>query len=154
MHLMTQPHDPALLLPTPIEAGQSFPLDNPALEYLGVRITAWSENRVELTLPLAPTMLNRSGVVHGGTLCALLDAATGYSGLYSPDKNTVLHAVTLSLTTNFLANGAGQVLSAIGVVERRGKSIFFSRGEVWLDGTLLVATGMATMKYIKPPAFA
>ena len=128
---------------------QAFPLDNPALESLGVQITAWSEDRVELALPVEPTMLNRSGVVHGGTICALLDAATGYSGLYSPDRNTMLHAVTLSLTTNFLANGVGRMLTAVGQVERRGRSIFFSRGEVWLDGTLLVATGMATMKYVK-----
>jgi len=133
----------------PAVPGQAFALDNPALESLGVRITGWSEGRVELALPVAPNMLNRSGVVHGGTICALLDAATGYSGLYSPDGSTMLHAVTLSLTTNFLANGMGRMLTASGQVERRGRSIFFSRGEVWLDGTLLVATGMATMKYIK-----
>lgn len=131
------------------EAAPFFPLDNPALESMGVRITMWSEGRVELALPVGPTMLNRSGVVHGGTLCALLDAATGYSGLYSSDAGVKLHTVTLSLTTNFLANGVGSMLTAVGVVERRGKSIFFSRGEVWLDGELLVATGVATMKYLK-----
>jgi uncharacterized protein (TIGR00369 family) len=145
-------------MPLPISRGdgappasreQAFPLDNPALESLGVRITAWSEDRVELALSVAPNMLNRSGVVHGGTICSLLDAATGYSGLYSPDRDTMLHAVTLSLTTNFLANGVGRMLTAVGQVERRGKSIFFSRGEVWLDETLLVATGMATMKYVR-----
>ena len=133
----------------PASPEQAFPLDNPALESLGVRITAWSEDRVELALSVAPNMLNRSGVVHGGTICSLLDAATGYSGLYSPDRDTMLHAVTLSLTTNFLANGVGRMLTAVGQVERRGKSIFFSRGEVWLDETLLVATGMATMKYVR-----
>jgi uncharacterized protein (TIGR00369 family) len=129
--------------------GEAYRLDNPALESMGVRITAWSEGRVELALPVRPTMLNRSGVVHGGTICALLDAATGYAGLYSADKEKMLHAATLSLTTNFLANGIGQLLTASGVVERRGRSIFFSRGEVWLDGRMLVATGMATMKYLE-----
>lgn len=134
----------------PLDAnGTDFPLDNPALESMGVRITAWSEGRVELALRIKPEMLNRSGVVHGGTLCALLDAATGYSGLYSSDPATKLHAVTLSLTTNFLSNGIGNMLTAIGVVERRGKSIFFSHGQVWLDGDLLVATGVATMKYLR-----
>ncbi|NEX64835.1 PaaI family thioesterase [Noviherbaspirillum galbum] len=126
-----------------------YPLDNPALESMGVRITAWSEDRVELALKITPDMLNRSGVVHGGTICSLLDAATGYSGLYSSDPATKRHAVTLSLTTNFLANGVGEMLTAVGVVERRGKSIFFSRGEAWLDGGLLVATAVATMKYLR-----
>lgn len=126
-----------------------FPLDNPALEHMGMRITAWSEDKVEMALPVMPHMPNRSGVMHGGTLCALLDAATGYSGLYAPAGDAKRHAVTLSLTTNFLANGVGSMLTAVGVVERRGKSIFFSRAEVWLDAELLVATGVATMKYLK-----
>ena len=126
-----------------------FPLDNPALESMGMRITAWTEGRVELALPVTPAMLNRSGVVHGGTICALLDAATGYSGLYASHGEPKLHAVTLSLTTNFLANGVGRLLTATGEVERRGRSIYFSRAEAWLDGELLVATGVATMKYLK-----
>lgn len=145
---MTPPSDPRRDA-APADAAQSFALDNPALESLGVRITAWSEGRVGLELPLVPTMLNRSGVVHGGTICALLDAATGYAGLYAPAGDAARHAVTLSLTTNFLANGVGRVLTATGEVERSGKSIFFSRGQVWLDGSLLVATGVATMKYIR-----
>ncbi|HEX8883061.1 MAG TPA: PaaI family thioesterase [Noviherbaspirillum sp.] len=146
---MTQPSDPRQAAGQARSTGSAYPLDNPALESLGVRITAWSEGRVALELPLLPTMLNRSGVVHGGTLCALLDAATGYAGLYAPNHDAARHAVTLSLTTNFLANGVGRMLTAVGEVERSGKSIFFSRAEAWLDGSLLVATGVATMKYIR-----
>ncbi|NUT13586.1 MAG: PaaI family thioesterase, partial [Cupriavidus sp.] len=62
---------------------QAHSLDNPALESIGVRITHWRDDHVELELPLAPNMLNRSRVVHGGTICTLLDAATGSAGLYS-----------------------------------------------------------------------
>ncbi len=126
-----------------------FSLDNPALESVGVRITQWRRDYVELELDVAPHMLNRSRVIHGGTICTLLDAATGYSGLYSPPGEAPLHAVTLSLTSNFLSNGTGRLLTAKGMVERRGRSIFFSRAEVWLDEETLVATGVATMKYLK-----
>lgn len=125
-----------------------FSLDNPALESMGVRITAWRKDYVELDLPVTTHMLNRSGVVHGGTICALLDAATGYAGLFSPKGEEPLHAVTLSLTSNFLRNGIGNSLTAIGMVERKGRSIYFSRAEVWLDNEKLVATGAATMKYL------
>ncbi|HYD62209.1 MAG TPA: PaaI family thioesterase [Noviherbaspirillum sp.] len=124
-------------------------LDNPALESIGVRIACWREDYVELELPVVPTMLNRSGVVHGGTICTLLDAATGYAGLYSRHGEPARHAVTLSLTSNFMNNGTGKLLMARGMVDRRGRSIYFSRGEVWLDDELLVATGVATMKYLK-----
>lgn len=129
--------------------GEAYSLDNPALESIGVSITHWRDDYVELELPLAPNMLNRSRVVHGGTLCTLLDAATGYAGLYSAPGERPRHAVTLSLTSNFLSNGTGKLLTAKGMVDRRGRSIFFSRAEVWLDGELLVATGVATMKYLK-----
>jgi uncharacterized protein (TIGR00369 family) len=149
MRLMAVPHILAdVVMPSGTDE-PDFPLDNPALEHMGMRITAWSAGRVEMALPVLPHMLNRSGVVHGGTICALLDAATGYAGLYSAEEGVKLHAVTLSLTTNFLANGVGGMLTAVGVVERRGKSIFFSRAEVWLDGELLVATGVATMKFLR-----
>jgi len=104
---------------------------------------------VELELEITPNMLNRSRVVHGGMICTLLDAATGYAGLYAPPGEAPLHAVTLSLTSNFLSNGTGKVLTAKGTVDRRGRSIFFSRAEVWLDQELLVATGVATLKYLK-----
>ncbi|WP_211945336.1 PaaI family thioesterase [Cupriavidus yeoncheonensis] len=131
------------------EESSGFCLDNPALESAGVRITQWRRDYVELELDVAPHMLNRSRVIHGGTLCTLLDAATGYSGLYAPAGEAPLHAVTLSLTSNFLSNGTGKLLTAKGMVDRRGRSIFFSRAEVWLDEALLVATGVATMKYLK-----
>jgi len=131
------------------DAANAFPLDNPALECIGVRITQWRPDFVELALDVAPNMFNRSRVIHGGTLCTLLDAATGYAGLYAPPGEPALHAVTLSLTSNFLSNGTGKRLTARGTVDRRGRSIFFSRAEVWLDQELLVATGVATMKYLK-----
>lgn len=130
-------------------AGGCFSLDNPALESIGVRITQWRPDYVELELPVTSSMLNRSRVVHGGTICTLLDAATGYAGLFSAPGEAARHAVTLSLTSNFLSNGTGSVLTAKGTVDRRGRSIFFSRAEVWLDQELLVATGVATMKYLK-----
>ncbi|QEZ44898.1 PaaI family thioesterase [Cupriavidus oxalaticus] len=130
-------------------AGGGFSLDNPALESIGVRITQWRSDYVELELPVTSSMLNRSRVIHGGTICTLLDAATGYAGLFSPPGEVARHAVTLSLTSNFLSNGTGSVLTAKGIVDRRGRSIFFSRAEVWLDQELLVATGVATMKYLR-----
>ncbi len=99
------------------EGDDEFRLDNPALESIGVRITQWRDDYVELELPLAPNMLNRSRVVHGGTLCTLLDAATGYSGLYSAPGEAARHAVTLSLTSNFLSNGTGKLLTAKGMVD-------------------------------------
>ena len=82
-------------------------------------------------------------------MCTLLDAVCGYAGLYVPPGEPPLRNVSLSLTTNFISSGEGSALIAKGFVERKGRSIFFSRGEIWLDSSLLLATGVGTFKYLR-----
>lgn len=124
-------------------------LQNPLLEFLGVTLVAWEDGFVEMKLPLNPNLLNRSGVVQGGVLCTLLDAVAGYAGLYAPPEGKLKHGVTLSLTSNFLSNGVGAILTGKGTVERSGGTIYFSRAEVWLDDDLLIATAMGTFRYLR-----
>lgn len=124
-------------------------LNNPFLEAIGTRFVAWHEGYAEMRLPLSPMLRNRSGVVQGGAICALLDAAAGYAGLYSPSGAQSVHGVTLSLTTNFLANGKGEVLTCKGYLERKGGSVYFSRAELWLDAETLLATAVGTFRYVR-----
>jgi uncharacterized protein (TIGR00369 family) len=133
--------------PLPLDALPG--LDNPLLEFLGVRLTQWRDNYAEMRLLLNENLLNRSGVVHGGIICTLLDAVAGYSGLYAQLGEPARHAVTLSLTTNFLGNGVGRELTAKGMAEKKGRSIYFTRSEIWLDDDLLVASAVGTFKYLK-----
>jgi len=130
------------------------PLDNPFLEWMGVCLTEWSEDRAEMTLPTSPNLGNRTGRVQGGVLCTLLDAVAGYAGLYTPAGEARKQSLTLSLTTNFIASGEGRLLVAKGFIERKGRGIYFARGEVWLDSSLLLATAMGTFKYQRPGAGA
>jgi len=124
-----------------------IPIDNPFLEWLGVRLTQWSDGFAEMRLPLSPQLGNRTGRVHGGVLCSLLDAVSGYSGLYVAPGGQALRALTLSLTTNFLNSGEGSELVARGYVERKARRTFFTRAEVLLDGDLLLATAVGTFQY-------
>jgi uncharacterized protein (TIGR00369 family) len=124
-------------------------LHNPLLEFLGVTLTTWRDGYAEMRLPLKPALLNRSGVVQGGVLCTLLDAVAGYSGLYAPPEDEIKHGVTLSLTSNFLSNGVGSALTAKGTLEKKGRKIYFSRAEVWLDDDLLVATAIGTFRFLR-----
>ena len=123
-------------------------LGNPFLASLGVTLRSWREQDVELRLTIKPDFNNRSGRVHGGILCTLLDAALGYAGLFTPPGSPAAHSVTLSLSTNFLDSGAGTALVARGRLTRRGKGIYFAEAQAWLDGTLLVATAIGSFKYI------
>jgi uncharacterized protein (TIGR00369 family) len=126
-----------------------YDLQNPFLENLGVRLLAWREGHAEMSLPLTPTHQNRAGAVQGGVICTLLDAAAGYAGLFMPPGELCVHSLTLSLTTNFLENGKGALLTGKGYVDRRGGAIYFARSEAWLDGELLVATAIGTFRYVR-----
>jgi uncharacterized protein (TIGR00369 family) len=127
-----------------------YDLQNPFLESLGTRLDAWRDGYAEMRLPITPALQNRAGVVQGGVICTLLDAAAGYAGLFMPPGQPGVHSLTLSLTTNFLENGRGGLLTAKGYVDRRGGAIYFAHAEVMLDGELLVATAMGTYRYVRP----
>jgi uncharacterized protein (TIGR00369 family) len=127
-------------------------LDNPFLEWLGVRLVTWSPGYAEMQLDTAPQLGNRTGRVQGGVVATLLDAVAGYAGLHAEPGTPQLEGVTLSLTTNYLNSGAGKVLTAKGMLERKGRGIFFSRAEVWLDSSLLIASAVGTFKYVRGSA--
>ncbi|MFM0013508.1 PaaI family thioesterase [Paraburkholderia sediminicola] len=124
-------------------------VDNPFLETLGVVRTAWHEGYAEFRLQVKPRLLNRQEVLQGGVIATLLDAACGYSGLYSAERDRPVHGVTLSLTLNFLDKGLGHTATAKGFLERKGRSIFFARGEAWIDDRILIATAQGTFKYAR-----
>lgn len=126
-----------------------FTVDNPFLETLGVSIAQWREGYVELLMPIDGSKLNRQGVLQGGAIATLLDAAAGYAGLYAEPGAPSRHGFTLSLTTNYLDKGLGEFVRAKGLLERGGRSIFFSRAEAWVDDRLLIASAQGTFKYSK-----
>jgi acyl-coenzyme A thioesterase PaaI-like protein len=127
-------------------------VDNPFLDYLGVRRTDWRDGFVQFEVPVRPVLLNRQGVVQGGLIATLLDVACGYAGLYSETPERPVHGLTLSLTCNFLDRGLGSVIVVKGFIERKGNSIYFARGEAWMDSAVLIATAQGTFKYSAPYA--
>ncbi|MFA7668630.1 MAG: PaaI family thioesterase [Burkholderiaceae bacterium] len=134
---------------TTLATKTSRPTENPYLDWLGVQLTDWREDYVEMRLRLQPNVTNRSGRVHGGVLCSLLDAVAGYSGCYAPEGEPRIHSVTLSLTTQFLDSVDGTWMIATGRPEKRGRTVFFARSEVWMDGETLLASASGTFKYIR-----
>lgn len=122
-------------------------LDNPFLRTLGVTQTAWREGYAEFHVKVQRALLNRQAVLQGGVIATLLDAACGYAGLYASEPDRFVHGLTLSLTLNFLEKGLGDTVVAKGFLQRKGKSIYFARGEAWMDDSVLIATAQGTFKY-------
>jgi len=87
--------------------------------------------------------LNPAGMVHGGTLTALMDHALSAIAWSGNDKAP---CVTVQLNMNFLsAARAGATLVARGRITQQGGSLIFMEGSVH-DGGACMATAQAVMK--------
>jgi uncharacterized protein (TIGR00369 family) len=127
-----------------------FIVDSPFLESLGARLAVWRAGYAEFSMPIHAGNLNRQGVLQGGAIATLLDAACGYSGVFVDEGKDTQHGFTLSLTVNYLDTGLGETVTAKGFLERRGRTIYFARGEAWVDDKILIASAQGTFKYSSP----
>lgn len=100
------------------------------MQAMGFRLVDWAEGRAVFEIALGPEHLNLRGVVHGGLLTAVLDAALSWSGLYDPDPARERRCVTLSMTTSFVGQVEGGLLRATGLRRGGGRQIFMATGEV------------------------
>jgi len=120
--------------------------ENPFLQSLGVEIVTWRSGYAELSCKLKPEMLNRSGALQGGVVATLIDAACGYSGLYSALDEPKRHGVTISLSVNYMGRLQSGKVRAIGYLKGAGRKVFFAYGEVLDETGKVVASGQTAHK--------
>lgn len=125
------------------------PLSRGFNELIGFEISSWRENEVELALRLQAKHLNRSDIVHGGVIATLLDVACGFAGCYCNVDGNVRRAVTLGLSTNFVATTSQGTIRARARVQSSGYRIFFCSGEVVDENDTLLATAQGNYQYVK-----
>ncbi len=116
--------------------------------FLGFRIEAWREGYAEISVELDERHMNRQGGVHGGTMTTLIDAATGFCGVFEPDREKRRGNATVSLTVNFVGRPKGTKLTCAARVTKAGRRLYFSSAEVKDDQDNLVATAEAVYAYI------
>ncbi|MGM0984224.1 MAG: PaaI family thioesterase [Pseudomonadota bacterium] len=115
-------------------------------DYLGIHVVDWEPDQVTIELMIEPCHLNRSGIVHGGVLSTLLDVALSFSGLHCEAPDQLRKAMTLSLTTTFVASAQRDTLRAIGRLEGGGRSTFMASGKVFDSVGNLVAMGEGSFR--------
>lgn len=120
--------------------------DNSFIDLLGAKITHWEKNFCEWCLTVSPHHLNSQGYLHGGVIATLMDDACSYSGFYQPKVNTAGGAVTLSLTTNYIANISQGRVFARGRCVGGGKRIYFAEGELLSDAGVLLARATGSFR--------
>jgi uncharacterized protein (TIGR00369 family) len=115
---------------------------------VGYRLAAWREDYAEVEAQVGEQHLNRSGVLHGGVLTTIMDAACGYAGCYAPETAPPRRAFTLSLNSHFVAAAeAGAQLTARAHKTGGGRQIFFARAEVVDQDGRLIAQGEGVFRY-------
>lgn len=133
---MTQETDPR-------DSERGYPLQT----HLGYEVTAWSHGFARVEQPLAPFLMNRQGLPHGGVHATLLDTAMGYAGCWTGDPDQRRMALTLSLTVNYLGQAQGTRLIAEARVTGGGHKTYFADGRVTDDTGTLVATATGVFRY-------
>jgi uncharacterized protein (TIGR00369 family) len=115
---------------------------------VGYRLGRWREGHAEILLDVGTRHLNRSGVLHGGVLTTMIDAAGGFAGCHSAEPGVVRRAFTLSLDCHFVTNApAGSELTASARKTGGGRQIFFSTIEVHDQDGRLIAQGAGVYRY-------
>lgn len=132
-------------------------------QLVGYRTRQWSEGYGEIELVIDGRHANSLGIVHGGVFATLLDAAMGHAVAYCRIDGNVRSAVTVSLTTTFLAPAKHGTLIARGRVAGISGRLATVSGEVRDGDGNICAAGQGSFMYLpgsehpdgvprKPPA--
>jgi uncharacterized protein (TIGR00369 family) len=115
---------------------------------IGLVTRELKDDHAVLELTLAPEHLNSHGSVHGGIIATMIDHAGGVAGCYCEKSGKKKKAVTLSLTTSFLAPVSSGPITATGRKRSGGRRIFASTIEITDETGRLIAIGEGTYRYI------
>jgi uncharacterized protein (TIGR00369 family) len=116
-------------------------------QLLGYRVLDWKDGEAAITLTIGPRHLNRAGALHGGVISTLIDAAGGYAGTYCAVPGHARRCVTVSLSTQYLAQTKMGVLTARARVRGGGKRLFVASAEVHDGAGTLLAVGEGVYRY-------
>lgn len=105
----------------------------PFYQLVGIHLSALGVGHAEVKLTTSPQHTNPMGLLHGGVLMSLADAAMG-----NAIRSMGIKGVTADCSTAFVApaNLQGELL-AQGKVVKAGKRLVYARAEVYSDGRIV-----------------
>ena len=105
--------------------GRALPHTGAYQDVMDYRILRLADGRSVARLEVEPRHLNQYAVAHGGVVLALLDVAGGLA-CYDLERE-IAHMATVSMNTAFLAPVRPGPVVAVGLVERAGGSLAYTR---------------------------
>lgn len=121
--------------------------------WMGMRLDGLGDGASEIALEVEPHHTNLMGVLHGGVISSLADAATGIAMLTALDDGW--SHLTTSLQMTFLSPGRlGDTVVGRGRVVKRGRRFGYAEADVvrTADGTLLARAAATFMIQAEAPA--
>jgi uncharacterized protein (TIGR00369 family) len=124
-------------------SGQHF------MHYMGFDLSEIEAGKIVGEMPIEKIHLQQYGFIHGGVSATILDIVMGFAAytLMPVDKGVV----TANISVDYLHPGDGDTILAIGEVEKPGKKMVFTTGEVFVvkDGVRKkIASARAVMAVI------
>ncbi len=116
---------------------------SPYWKLLGMELIENGPGYARLRLPVREEIRQRFGVVHGGAIASLVDAAAGvalFNGI-SPEEDSVS---TVEMKVNYLAPVREGEITAEARIVKQGRTIAVGMVEVKDAGGNLAAIGTAT----------
>lgn len=114
---------------------------------LGFEVIEWEDGFCRMTMTVRPEHLNRSGVLHGGIVAALLDSAIGYAATWCRKPGHVRWVVSISLTTHFTGQAREGVLTTVARRRGGGRKIVMASAEVLDKQGSLIGFGDGVVRY-------
>jgi len=112
------------------------------METLGARIAEAEPGRVVLEIVAGPEHRHGGGVVQGGVITQIADAAMGMSlATLQPDG---IWNTTIELKINFIRPAIDGRLRAVGRVIKMGETLLFSEADVVDEAGRLIARASST----------
>lgn len=122
---------------------------NPFLGLVGVEADGLEPGWARIVLEPRPELTNMHGAVHGGVIMTLLDTTMARAAMAK--QGFRLSVVSMGVTTNFMRPAHGRLVTEARAVGG-GRSTCFCEAEIKDAEGRVVAKGMGTFKYQKPPA--
>lgn len=105
----------------------------PFYQLMGIRVSALGPGEAEVILESSFQHTNPLGLMHGGVLMSVADAAMG-----NAIRSLGIKGVTADCSTSFMAAAPLEgMLLARGKVIKAGKRLIFARAEVFSDGKIV-----------------
>jgi uncharacterized protein (TIGR00369 family) len=128
---------------------QQAPIASSALaDALGGHVSAIDpdNNWIELSFSPGEFFIQAERVIQGGATATMLDFAMAFAALAAVQDGQSVSTVNLNVA--YLRVARAGKFRAIAEIERRGRSLIFTRAKLFQDDDTLVATGTSTLSVI------